>query len=297
MLNFRSIRAEDKPLYDSYRHRDVTDASEGAFATVFIWDDYYHLKIADNGEFLFLRFEIDGKAPSYLFPIGSGDLNAAVNELDEYSKSRGESLIFKLVTEENAKKLEEAFRGRFNYIYDRDCADYMYSAESLKTLSGKKLHAKRNHLNYFAENYDYSFEWVDSREKLGECTEEAYRLVEGKTHNINPFELGAMKKYFENYFSFNQTGAFLRVGGRIAAMSFGEKLTANTALVQIELADEELRGAYQMINKLFCEKAFADCEFVNREEDMGIEGLRKAKEGYRPLRLVDKYTVTEKENE
>lgn len=297
MLNFRSIRAEDKPLYDSYRRRDVTDASEGAFATVFIWDDYYHLKIADNGEFLFLRFEIDGKNPSYLFPIGSGDLTAAVNELDEYSKSRGERLIFKLVTEENAKKLDEAFRGRFNYIYDRDCADYMYSAESLRTLSGKKLHAKRNHLNYFAENYDYSFEWVDSREKLGECAEEAYRLVEGKTHNINPFELGAMKKYFENYFNFNQTGALLRVGGRIAAMSFGEKLTANTALVQIELADEEFRGAYQMINKLFCEKAFADCGFVNREEDMGIEGLRKAKEGYRPLRLVDKYTVTEKENE
>lgn len=297
MLNFRSICAEDKSVFDRYRCSDITDASEGAFATVFIWDEYYHLKIADNGEFLFLRFEIDGKMPSYLFPIGSGDLTAAINELDEYSKSRGESLIFKLVTEENAKKLEEAFRGRFNFIYDRDCADYMYSAESLRTLSGKKLHAKRNHLNYFAENYDYSFEWVDNPKTLEECAREAYRLVEGKTHNLNPFELGAMKKYFENYFNFNQTGALLRVGGKIAAMTFGEKLTENTALVQIELADEEFRGAYQMINKLFCEKAFADCEFVNREEDMGIDGLRKAKESYRPVRLVDKYTVTEKENE
>lgn len=96
MLNFRSIRAEDKPLYDSYRHRDVTDASEGAFATVFIWDDYYHLKIADNGEFLFLRFEIDGKAPSYLFPIGSGDLNAAVNELDDIRNHAAKALFSSL---------------------------------------------------------------------------------------------------------------------------------------------------------------------------------------------------------
>lgn len=297
MLKFRSICADDKELFDRFRSSDITDASEGAFATVFIWDDYYHLKIAENGEFLFLRFEVDGKKPSCLFPIGSGDLKKAVGELEEYANSRGESLCFRLVTEENAKKLEEAFPGRFNYICDRDCADYMYSAESLRTLSGKKLHAKRNHLNYFAENYDYSFEWVDSEEKLCECAEEAYRLIENKTHNINPFELGAMKKYFANYFKFGQTGALLRVGGEIAAMTFGEKLTANTALVQIELADERYRGAYQMINKLFCEKAFADCEFINREEDMGIDGLRRAKESYHPIRLVDKYTITEKENE
>ena len=294
MLEFRRICAEDKPLFDIYRQKDRTGASEGAFATLFIWDEYYRLKIAENGEFLFLRFEIKGKEPSYFFPIGSGDTEKALLQLKEYSESKGERLLFRLVTEDKAELLKRLFPGKFDYTYERDSADYVYLTEKLCTLSGKKLHSKRNHLNYFKENYDYTYEAVDTPEKLRECARRAYELVENKTRNLNPFELGAMKKYFNNYFKFNQTGALLRVGGKICAMTFGERLTEDMALVQIELAEDEVRGSYQMINKLFCENAFKDCKYINREEDMGLEGLRRAKQSYQPALMIDKYTIKEK---
>lgn len=295
MTEFKSICAADKERFDFYRKKDVTQASEGVFATMYIWNDYYNLKIAENGEFLFLRFEIKGKEPSYFFPIGNGDLKKAVEELEEICRKNGERLIFRLVEEKNTEKLKALFPDKFDFVYDRDCSDYVYPAEKLISLSGKKLHGKKNHLNYFMKNYEYSYKNVTSAELLEECRKKAISMIEAKTKNKNPYEKGAMEKYFAHFFDFGQKGAVLLVDGKICAMTFGERLTEDTALVQIELADEDVRGAYQMINKLFCENEWKDCKYINREEDMGIEGLRKAKESYQPIFMMNKYKVIEKE--
>ena len=106
--------------------------------------------------------------------------------------------------------------------------------------------------------------------------------------------MGAMESYFRYYFRFNQKGAVIKIDGDIAAMSFGEKLSDDTALVQVELANDDYRGAFQAINKLFCENEWKDCKYVNREEDMGIEGLRRAKESYQPEFLVEKFYIEER---
>ena len=295
MLKFRSLCAEDKKLFDRYRMLQPTMSSEGAFATLFIWNEYYNLKIAENGEYLFLRFEIKGDSPSYFFPIGKGDIRKAVDELEKYSHMHGEKLIFRLVEEKNAELLKEIFPEKFVYTYDRNCSDYMYDAPSLSSLSGKKLHAKRNHLNYFRENYDYSFEPVTA-DNISECKKMVLETVKNKTKNINPYELGAMEIYFKRYFELSQTGIMLKADGKTVAAAFGERLTEEAGLVQIEIADESVRGAYQMINKLFCDNAFEGIKYMNREEDMGIEGLRQAKESYKPVFLVNKYIACEKEN-
>lgn len=293
MLEFKCVSIDDYKRYNKYRIKDVTYASEGAFTTMFIWNKYYNLEYADNGEFLFIRFNIKGKEPAYFFPIGSGDLKNAVDELSQYSKCRGERLRFILVTKENADKLTALFENRFSSVEERNCFDYVYLTEKMITLSGKKLHSKRNHLNYFLENYEYEYLNVTEPELLEKCASKAYALVTSKTKNKNSFELGAMQRYFENYFSLNQKGCALCVYGQIIAMSFGERLNDETALIQIELADENYRGAYQAINKLFCENEWNDCRYVNREEDMGIEGLRRAKMSYQPQFLVEKYVVEE----
>lgn len=295
MLEFKCIDADDYEKYNEYRKKDKTAASEGVFATMFIWSNYYNLETAENGEFFFIRFNIKNRPSAYFFPIGKGDLKKAVNELWQYSKSKGEKLKFLLATEENAKALEKNFPSRFSFEKDRDCFDYVYLTEKMISLSGKKLHSKRNHLNYFFENYEYEYIDVDNEKILNECAQKAYELIGEKKKNINPFEMGAMQRYFKNYFKFNQTGAVIKTGGNIAAMTFGERLDDETVLVQIELADEKYRGAYQAINKLFLQKKWSDTKYVNREEDMGIEGLRKAKESYKPAFLVEKYVIEEKE--
>ncbi len=293
MLEFKSISKNDFARYNKYRIKDKTNASEGVFMTMFIWNEYYNLSLAENGEFLFIRFDIKGKEPSYFFPIGEGNLENAIAELSTYANSRGERLIFRLTSGENMQKLQTLYGDRFSYKESRDSFDYIYLTEKMISLSGKKLHSKRNHLNYFLENFDYEYIKVEDEILLKECAEKADEWVRAKEKNKNSFEAGAMKSYFENFFAFNQTGAVLKVNGEIVAMSFGEKLNDDTALIQIELADDSYRGAYQAINKLFCENEWKDLKYVNREEDMGIEGLRRAKESYQPEFLVEKYYIEE----
>jgi len=294
MLEFRDINANDFEKFNKYRVSDVTNASEGAFATMFIWNRYYNLQIAENGEFLFLRFNIKNKAPSYFFPIGSGNLEKAIEELSEYASSKGEKLAFRLVSRKNAGRLKEIYGKRFAFTEDRDCFDYVYLTEKMMSLSGKKLHSKRNHLNYFLDNFNYEYVEVTEPAFLNECAQKAYEWVNAKTKNKNPFEMGAMESYFRYYFRFNQKGAAIKVDGNIVAMSFGEKLNDDMALIQVELADDSYRGSYQAINKFFCENAWKDLKYVNREEDMGIEGLRRAKESYQPEFLVEKFYIEER---
>ncbi len=294
MLEFKKVSAKDFQKYNRYRDLDETNASEGVFMTMFIWDKYYNLELAENGEFLFIRFNIKGKEPSYFFPIGSGNLEKAIEELSSYSKMNGERLIFRLVSKENAQKLKELYSDKFTFAESRDSFDYIYLTEKMISLSGKKLHSKRNHLNYFLENYEYEYIEVKDEILLCECAKKADSWVKAKKKNKNPYEAEAMQTYFENFFSFNQTGGVIKSDGEIVAMSFGERLNRDTALIQIELADENYRGAYQAINKMFCEKEWAGCTYVNREEDMGIEGLRKAKTSYQPAFLVEKYYIEEK---
>lgn len=293
MLEFSPISPKDYGRYYKYRENDPSNASEASFTTVYIWNNYYNLECCENGEFFFLRFNIKGKSPSYFFPIGSGNIEKALSELCEYATHRGEKLCFRLVSEANKEKLKQFFGDRLSVKESRDSFDYVYLTERMISLSGKKLHSKRNHLNYFLENYSFNYKKVSDKESLEKCAEKAYKLVSEKEKNKNSFELGAMKSYFENYFDFNQTGAYIEINDEVVAMSFGEKISEDTALIQIELADDTYRGAYQAINKLFCENEWNSFTYVNREEDMGIEGLKKAKMSYQPEFLIKKYYLWE----
>ncbi len=291
MLKFRNISVDDKKLFDKYKSE--TTASEGSFATLFIWDDYYRARVADDGEFFYYQFNVRDRIPSYYFPLGHGDVNTALDRLREYCRANGHIMAFRLVNGEQLEKLMAYKGAKFIYNEERDCEDYVYPTEQLISLAGKKLHAKRNHINFFVENYNYTYENVDYETAVNECAPLMYELVAEKDHNQNPFELSAMKKYFDNYSALGEKGAVIRVDGKIVAMSFGEAIKDDMALIQLEQARDEYRGAYQMINKLFCENAWKDYAFVNREEDMGIDGLRQAKESYQPAFLVKKYTVIE----
>ncbi len=292
MLQFRDLTAEDKTIFDKYRPSDSI-SSESVFTTMFIWNEYYRLKMAEEAGFFFLQFNVKDRIPSYYFPLGHGDVNTALDLLREYTRANGHKMAFRLVTEEQLEKLLAYGGAEFAYTEDRDCEDYVYPSEQLIKLSGKKLHAKRNHINYFLENYDYTYEAVTPEVAVNECAPLMYELISAKEHNVNPFELGAMKLFFDNYALFGEKGAVIRVDGKIVAMSFGEALSDQAALIQLEIARDEFRGAYQMINKLFCENEWSGYPFINREEDMGIEGLRRAKESYQPIFLVKKYVVIE----
>lgn len=282
-MNFRKLVPADKEIFDKYKSKD-SRYSENSFVTLYLWDKYYNLHLCEEDGFLFIRFTIEGKN-QYLFPMGEGNIKKAFEKLCEEE----EKINLRFVTDWQKVFIEKNYPDEFSFVLREDLCDYVYETERLMTFSGKKLHGKKNHVNYFEKTYAYTYERVTEEVAQKECRELLLRWIDEKTKNLNPIEHDAMEKVFDNYSNFNLVGGIIRIDGEIVAMTFGERLTEDTVLVQIEKAREDIRGAYPMICKLYLENEWSDTTFVNREEDMGIEGLKKAKESYGPIFKTLKY--------
>lgn len=280
---FRRVVPLDKELFDKYKSK-TSRYSENSFVTLYLWDKYYNLHLCEEDDFLFIRFTIDGKN-QYLFPMGEGDVTNAFEKL----LLQDEKVNLRFITDEQKEFIEKNYPEKFDFTLREDLCDYVYETKRLMSFSGKKLHGKKNHVNYFEKTYAYTYETVDEKTAVEECKPLLLSWIDEKTKNLNPIEHDAMEKVFDNYALFNLTGGVIRIDGEIVAMTFGERLTDDTVLVQIEKAKEDVRGAYPMICKLFLENEWSDTTFVNREEDMGLEGLKKAKESYCPIFKTLKY--------
>ncbi|MGM9647346.1 MAG: DUF2156 domain-containing protein [Eubacteriales bacterium] len=159
--------------------------------------------------------------------------------------------------------------------------DYIYLQSDLATLPGNRFHQKRNHVNNFEKKYAWEYTSVTA-DKLPALRAAAAHLfaVDGRL----PDEYEAILEILDHFEELHVKAGILSVGGIPVAYSIGEKMCDDTALIHIEKADRSFDGAYAMINKLFAGE-FADCTYINREEDMGIPGLRKAKCSYHPVRM------------
>lgn len=244
---------------------------------------------AESDGFLYIKSSSDDEYEYYTVPDGEGDFKRAVEKLLDYTKEKGEKWLFVSIYDKQKEKLEEYFPGRFEFEENRDNADYVYLAEKLATLSGKKLHKKKNHINKFMKEYDGRW----SYEELNDDNIKEFFNYQVEWCNLdNQFlgELGAASTALKNYKALGIVGGILRIDGKIAAVTLGSKSFDDTMIVHIEKADHNINGAYQMINQQFVIHSCKDVKYVDREEDMGIEGLRKAKESYYPEFTTLNYT-------
>ena len=221
--------------------------------------------------------------------------------LRQDAKEKGKELwFFGLLPTEKAW-LEANYPGEFTYTASRDDAEYIYEADKLMTYAGKKLHGKRNHVNKFKALHgdNWSYETI-TEDNLEECFQMAL-----KWRNLNGCEddeeknsemcvtLNSLRLYKE----LNLIGGLLRVGDEIVAFTIGEAVNDDTFVVHIEKAYADIEGAYTMINQQFVEHEIAGkYKYTNREDDVGEEGLRKAKLSYKPVFMVEKGVVTLKED-
>ncbi len=202
-----------------------------------------------------------------------------------------------LVQEQEYGLLELWYPGKFQIAYDRDSADYVYETEKLTTLAGKKLHGKRNHINKFKENYpNWVYEPVTG-ENVEECFQMALKWrkeAECEQDEEKRAEMCVTLNALRLLEELQLKGGLLRAepGGEVIAFTIGEPLNPDTFVVHIEKAFAEVQGAYPMINQQFVAHEAQGYQYVNREEDTGAEGLRKAKLSYRPAFLVEKGMVT-----
>lgn len=303
MIDFRTPQPSDKAWVDALLAQADYRGCDYNFTNLFVWSRAYGQEIAQvNG---FLVTHLCGRMGcSYMYPAGSGDLAAAIDILAREADERRQPLRLVCLTTRQMEELDRLMPGRFAYEADRDGFDYLYDIDRLADLTGKKLHAKRNHINRFMDNNP---SWVYEEitpQTLPECLEmdkEWYRRSMAREGAAEERDLGdegiALRTAMDHYHALGLEGGLIRVYGEVVAFTMGDRLNSDTYDVHFEKAYGELQGAYAMINREFARWVRAkhpDVRYLNREDDMGVEGLRKAKESYYPDRMVEKYAATQR---
>lgn len=307
MIQFREIQLSDKEHIESYLQRSLAPICDYTFVNIYAWQPLYQSTWAEVEGALVVRFLIDGEY-GYMI-IGAEDYSAVLTALFSETKQCGERLRLVGMTCEDADKFKAwaAQNGKeesFAICDNPDYRDYIYSVEDLSNLTGKKYQPKRNHINKFEAKYTYEFAELTPKyfqECL--CLECRWQLRKAvmenpavaKEHECkDTAEKSAIRRAFDAYKELGLYGGVLLVDGHVAAFTYGSAMSEDTFCTHIEKADATMDGIFPMINRCFA-RALAERGFryVNREEDMGLAGLRRSKQSFYPVRLQEKIGVRE----
>ncbi len=296
-LKFKPIDLSSKSIIESYTKPWNLDCSDLSFANLFIWgvDGKMEYAQLDNVLYIKLNFE---KVPAYFWaPIPKLGVNVnyreAVYTALNYMKSIGVEPTLRSVWTPFKDKILKCCPELF--VQPTEIAwDYVYERESLATLKGKKLHGKRNHINKFLSKYpDYEYTTLDDS-MIEECIALYEDWSEQKEEqSVELFdERTSVMLALRHRKALGLTGGCIFVKGELVAFTVGERLSNTMQLIHIEKAKTDVEGAYPMINQQYILHECQGVELINREEDMGIEGMRKAKRSYQPIKMIEKYLIS-----
>ena len=289
-LKFRRIELSDKNCVRELLEKSGFRGCEYTFGNNFVWRDVYKVEVCFFEDFYFVK-QLDGENTRFLYPAGTGNVERAVGLIAEYCRENGLKPRI-LANKEKSAEITALFP---DYTAEpmRDFYDYVYLADDLANLKGKKYHAKRNHLNRFYEN-NWSFEPITA-DNLAECAELNERWCE---ENLDVDDKGKLEEQIvvhqslEHYEDLGYYGGLIRVDGVVEAFSFGECSAENCFVVHVEKASRKYQGAYAAINCELVKSLGGKFPFINREDDAGSENLRKAKLSYYPAFFEEKFYVT-----
>lgn len=300
-MKFKNIDMESRELLNPYFDLVDYEACEYCFNTLYMWQHLYKTGYYIGDGFAVIVAEYEGNTFSILPLAKKEDMPRVIKFVIDYFEKEQKKIYFRGITKEVVDYLKENYPDKFDYTEERDLFDYVYDGDSMRELKGRKNVKKRNHINYFLKEYEGRFEyrlldendfdaclklveeWTSNKEENGQVDEEMEEELIGIKKLFNSFPVIKDKLKIAGIF----------IDGKLEAFTMGEYLNHNMALIHIEKANPSIRGLYPYINQQFLVNEFSDVEFVNREEDLGIEGLRKAKLSYHPVKFVEKYTVRE----
>ena len=291
MINFKQVELSDKKDIDSCLSSNTYRACDFCFTNLYAWNAKFKTLFAIKNKTLFLRFnEMDGNT-YYMMPIGHMPLKDAFDLIIKDAEENKFPFQMKGISLRMWEAIEKEMPGRFRYIHDRNNDEYIYLSEKLIKLSGKKLQSKRNHINRFkADNPDWQYFPLTEKEQLDECVrmlDEWEESVESRVDKSPRYDYIATRLMLEHFDYLGLRGGAIRVNGKIVAFTLGEPLTADSFVVHVEKAFGDMNGAYTIINQQFIEHEASEFTYINREEDMGVENLRKAKMSYYPDILLE----------
>ena len=294
MLEFRDIAITDKKRITSALYKSQFMGCEYSFANNMAWKRLGDSQIAFFKDFyICCSFRSEDGIPRFFLPSGEGSYKGVISAMKEYAYSLGKPLRVAGITEPSLEMLNELLPDEFTVDSDDGDWDYIYNSSDLIELPGRKYHSKRNHL---ARYNDLGAEFSLMSEKdFDDCiTFSAMEYNSRSSESEHSFiaEQYAINTYFNYFHELDLIGGVIRIGGNVAAFTIGDRLNNETFCIHIEKADTHYNGIYAGINNSFAKAAAAGYKYINREEDLGIEGLRKSKRSYRPAFLLKKYTVT-----
>ena len=286
-FDIKDIELGDKPLFDRYFADYDGMNSEYTFTNMFMWRKSYNIRYAVIDGMLCIFSRHGGSAETVNFPIGKGDIKAVLSKLIDYFDEIGQRPLIRLYSDFEIDALNTAFPDLFFITEDRNSFDYVYKVSDLITLPGSKYHSKRNHINQFMANYPYEYQKI-TKDQLSSCFLMFEKWCESKKDTVDGIDeqYKAVKNLIDNFEDLNVTGGAISIDDKIVAFSFGEVLSHKNSVAVIHLEH------FPMINQQFLENEWSDLTFVNREEDMGIMGLRNAKKSYKPCLMVKKYIAS-----
>jgi len=296
-LKLSEINLDHKIIFDSYFKIADLKVSELNFTNFFMWRNYYKNRYGIVNDFLCIISMLDENQPFCFFPIGdysrTNELKSTLSVLKEYFIEMGWQFSMRRVSADQLAVLKDLGLC-YESVEDRDNFDYLYLVKSLSTLAGKKLDGKRNHINKFKKLHTFEYEEIN-QDNISACKDilENWCIQRDYTTQSSLIaERIANLELLDNYMSLNLKGAIIKVDGVPEAFTVGEQLNSDTAVIHIEKANANIQGLYPLINQQFVANQWSDLVYVNREQDLGLEGLRKAKLSYNPVGFVEKYIVT-----
>lgn len=290
---FNSFHIQNKALFQQYL-QDGGRVCEHAFANLFAWQLGFGNRWTVCHDRLIVRSSTDapGEPKKYMLlpDVRTPHLPEIIRQIQEDADEYPFCLA--RMSEEDKHYLECLFPDRFMFDNHRDDMDYVYDAQVFKTFKGRKLAAKRNHVNKFKSLYQYHYEEL-TPDLFEGCLrlERQWRAEQHDDTDLLEAEERAIRNFFAHYRDLDLIGGALYVEGTLAAFTFGSPINNNTFDIHIEKADVRYEGVFPMMSHLFAQQLPTQYQYVNREEDLGLPGLRQSKLSYHPLRLEPKFSA------
>lgn len=300
-LEFRPVEAEDIEKLTPFFNLRPNKTCDSVFLDSFLWRDFYQVRFAiSEGKAIQWLMSMDGETHSAMPMCRQEDLEHYFYEMVDYFNQELKQPFKIYLADEEAVLALNLDPDRFEVTEQEDLKDYLYDGEAMRTLSGKKLHKKKNHLNAFLKEYDGRYEF----RKL--CCSDRYdvwnflmKWRENKGADVEEHldpEVQGIHEILKNCSDLCVRMAGVYIDGELEAFTIGSyNSLENMAIIHIEKANPEIRGLYQFINQQFLIHEFPNVALVNREDDLGLEGLRKAKMSYNPVGFARKYLIKQKD--
>ncbi len=287
MLKFKKIEIDDIDIYRSFTDNAEELSCEHSFVNLLVWQSAYNNMMAVEDGQLILK-SCDDNLETFSLPFGD-DFDKGIALIQEYCGNKKADFW----VQEGA--LLEKFKSRFenDYIFNekRDDFDYIYNTADLAELKGKKYHSKRNHISAFSKKYNWHYEKITPKniEDIKECAEKWYNENAFRYDDLIECEKLGIKTMLNNMERLNLNGGAIYVDGEVVAFTLGSAINSKIFNIHIEKALNDYAGAYTVINNEFVKNELLNYKYINREDDLGLEGLRKAKLSYKPVKLLKKY--------